>query len=285
MIKKLSVIALLLLNTIAVFSQEEVSFKAVIKPNKVYKTYMKTISSTEIDFTGNAAIIQEITKSGISLPIITDNETFINLELKTDNPNDLGEFRGVLEYKNMVNKMTVNGQTTDQGNPFLGVKIMGTYDSNSRFSLDTIVGNELTDQMRGIIKTTAENLQGAVQFPLKPLKVGDSFDMDIPMNLPIDGIGTISFVIKTNYLLKEVKDSLAHFDIIQSIELETTESNTNMSASGEGVGSLDYDLKENFIVRNDVNLPMEMSVNINEDLSVKVKVESVTEQRVVMIEG
>lgn len=58
-----------------------------------------------------------------------------------------------------------------------------------------------------------------------------------------------------------------------------------MSASGEGVGSLDYDLKENFIVRNDVNLPMEMSVNINEDLSVKVKVESVTEQRVVMIEG
>lgn len=58
-----------------------------------------------------------------------------------------------------------------------------------------------------------------------------------------------------------------------------------MSASGEGVGSLDYDLKENFIVRNDVNLPMEMSVNINENLSVKVKVESVTEQRVVMIEG
>lgn len=96
MIKKLSVVVLLLLNTVAIYAQEEVSFKAVIKPNKVYKTYMKTISSTEIDFIGNAAIIQEITKSGISLPIITDNETFINLELKTDNPNDLGEFKGVV---------------------------------------------------------------------------------------------------------------------------------------------------------------------------------------------
>lgn len=282
MIKKLIVVVLLLLNTVAVLAQEEVLFKAVVKPNKVYKTYMKTISNTEIDFTGNAAIIEEITNSGISLPIITDNEMFIKLELKTENSNNLGAFKGVLEYKNMVNKMTVNGQTTDQGNPFLGVKIMGTYDSNSRFSLDTIVGNQLTDQLRDIIKTTAENMQEAVKFPLNPLKIGDSFDMDIPMSLPIDGIGTISFIIKTNYLLKEIKGNIAHFDIIQSVELETTGSNTNMSASGEGVGTLDYDIKESFIVRNDVNLPMEMSVKINEDLSVKVKVNSVTEQRVVM---
>lgn len=282
MIKKLIVVVLLLLNTVAVFAQEEVLFKAVVKPNKVYKTYMKTISNTEIDFTGNAAIIEEITNRGISLPIITDNEMFIKLELKTENSNNLGAFKGLLEYKNMVNKMTVNGQTTDQGNPFLGVKIMGTYDSNSRFSLDTIVGNQLTDQLRDIIKTTAENMQEAVKFPLNPLKIGDSFDMDIPMSLPIDGIGTISFIIKTNYLLKEIKGNIAHFDIIQSVELETTGSNTNMSASGEGVGTLDYDIKESFIVRNDVNLPMEMSVKINEDLSVKVKVNSVTEQRVVM---
>ena len=285
MIKKLIVVVLLLLNTVAVLAQEEVLFKAVVKPNKVYKTYMKTISNTEIDFTGNAAIIEEITNSGISLPIITDNEMFIKLELKTENSNNLGAFKGVLEYKNMVNKMTVNGQTTDQGNPFLGVKIMGTYDSNSRFSLDTIVGNQLTDQLRDIIKTTAENMQEAVKFPLNPLKIGDSFDMDIPMSLPIDGIGTISFIIKTNYLLKEIKGNIAHFDIIQSVELETTGSKTNMSASGEGVGTLDYDIKENYIVRNDVNLPMEMSVIINEDLSLVVKVKSVTEQRVVMSEG
>ena len=285
MIKKLSVVALLLLNTVAVFAQEEVLFKAVVKPNMVYKTYTKTISNTEIDFMGNAAIIEEITKSGISLPIITDNEMIINLELKTYSSNDLGDYKGVLEYKNMVNKMTVNGQTTDQENPFLGVKIMGTYDVNSRFSLDTIIGNQLTDQLKDILKTTAENMQEAVKFPANPLKIGDSFDMDIPMSLPIDGIGTISFIIKTNYLLKEIKGNLAHFDIIQSIELETTGSNTNMSARGEGVGTLDYDIKENYIVRNDVNLPMEMSVKINEDLSVKVEVNSVTEQRVVMIEG
>ncbi|SFJ40104.1 hypothetical protein [Myroides guanonis] len=285
MIKKLSVVVLLLLNTVAVFAQEEVLFKAVFKPNKVYKTYMKTTSYTETDFTGNAAIIEEITKNGVSLPMISDNEMFINLELKTYSSNDLGEFKGVLEYKNMVNNMTVNGQTTDQGNPFLGVKIMGTYDSNNRFSLDTIVGNQLTDQLRDIMKTTAENMQEAVKFPANPLKIGDSFDMDIPMSIPIDGIGTISFIIRTNYLLKEIKGSLAHFDIVQSIELETTGSKTNMSASGEGVGTLDYDIKENYIVRNDVNLPMEMSIIINEDLSLVVKVKSITEQRVVMSKG
>ena len=69
--------------------------------------------------------------------------------------------------------------------------------------------------MRNVLKTTLENVQQAIKFPEKPMKVGESFNSEIPMTIPMEGMNPISVKINMEYLLTEIKDGKAFFDIKQ----------------------------------------------------------------------
>ena len=281
MIKKITFI-LLILVSITSFAQESVVFKTEFKPNKKYKTQLKTTSYTEIEFIADQEIMDRIKSQGIELPMITESETNMATDIITQNLDENGEFPATMEYGKMISTTTVNGKITTEEKPFSGMKILGKYDVENKFKVDTIIGNKVSQQMRTILKTTLENVQETIKFPKESMKIGDKFNSEIPMSIPMEGMNPISVKIDMEYFLTEIKDGKAFFDIKQTVGLDMSQEQLNVVASGTGTGTSEFDINESYLTKYKSELPMDMTIKVNEKMTMKMKMTTTSEQNVVI---
>ena len=281
MIKNLTFILLILIS-ITSCAQESVIFKTKFKPSKKYKTQVKTTSHTEIEFIADQEIIDRIKSQGIELPMITESETNMATDINTQNLDENGEFSATMEYGKMITTKTISGKTTTEEKPYSGMKILGKYDIENKFKIDTIIGDKVSQQMRNVLKTTLESVQQAIEFPEKPMKVGESFNSEIPMTIPMEGMNPISVKINMEYLLTEIKNGKAFFDIKQTVGLDISQEQLNVVASGTGTGISEFDIKENYLTKYKSKLPMDMTIKVNEKMTMKMKITTTSEQNVVI---
>jgi hypothetical protein len=281
MIKKITFILLILIS-ITSCAQENVVFKTKFKPNKKYKTQLKTTSHTEIEFIADKEIIDRIKSQGIELPMITESETNMSTDIITQNLDKNGEFPATMEYGKIISKTTISGKTTTEEKPYSGMKILGKYDSENKFKVDTIIGDKVSQQMRNILNTTLESVQQTIKFPQKTMKVGDKFNSEIPMTIPMEGMNPISVKINMEYLLTEIKNRKAYFDIKQTLGLDMSQEQLNIIASGTGTGISEFDIEENYLTKYKSELPMNMTIKVNEKMTMKMKMTTTSEQNVVI---
>jgi hypothetical protein len=281
MIKNLTFILLILIS-ITSCAQESVIFKTKFKPSKKYKTQVKTTSHTEIEFIADQEIIDRIKSQGIELPMITESETNMATDINTQNLDENGEFSATMEYGKMITTKTISGKTTTEEKPYSGMKILGKYDIQNKFKIDTIIGDKVSQQMRNVLKTTLESVQQAIEFPEKPMKVGESFNSEIPMTIPMEDMNPISVKINMEYLLTEIKNGKAFFDIKQTVGLDISQEQLNVVASGTGTGISEFDIKENYLTKYKSKLPMDMTIKVNEKMTMKMKITTTSEQNVVI---
>jgi hypothetical protein len=281
MIKNLTIVLLILIS-ITSCAQESVVFKIKFKPNKKYKTQLKTTSHTEIEFIADQEIIDRIKSKGIELPMITESVTNMATDIITQNLDKNGEFPATMEYGKMISLTTISGKTTTEEKPYSGMKILGKYDIENKFKVDTIIGDKVSQQMRNVLKTTLESVQQAIKFPKKPMSVGETFNSEIPMTIPIEGMNPISVKINMEYLLTEIKGEKAFFDIKQTIGLDMNQEQLNVIASGTGTGTSEFDIKENYLTKYKSELPMDMTIKVNEKMTMKLKMITTSEQNVVI---
>lgn len=266
----------------ASWAQESVVFKTKFKPNKKYKTQVKTTSYTEIEFIADQEIMDRLKSQGVELPIITESETNMSTDIITHELDKNGEFTATMEYGKMISNTTINGKTTTEEKPYSGMKILGKYDVDNKFKVDSIIGEKVSQQMRTVLKTTLESVQQAIKFPEKPMKVGETFTSEIPMTIPMEGMNPISVKIDIEYLLTEIKEGKAFFDIKQTVGLDMSQEQLNIIASGTGAGTAQFDIKENFLTKYQSELPMSMTIKINEKMTMKMKSTTTSEQNVVI---
>jgi hypothetical protein len=281
MIKNLTIVLLILIS-ITSCAQESVVFKIKFKPNKKYKTQLKTTSHTEIEFIADQEIIDRIKSKGIELPMITESVTNMATDIITQNLDKNGEFPATMEYGKMISLTTISGKTTTEEKPYSGMKILGKYDIENKFKVDTIIGDKVSQQMRNVLKTTLESVQQAIKFPKKPMTVGETFNSEIPMTIPIEGMNPIFVKINMEYLLTEIKGEKAFFDINQTIGLDMNQEQLNVIASGTGTGTSEFDIKENYLTKYKSELPMDMTIKVNEKMTMKLKMITTSEQNVVI---
>jgi hypothetical protein len=281
MIKKITFILLILIS-ITSCAQENVVFKTKFKPNKKYKTQLKTTSHTEIEFIADKEIIDRIKSQGIELPMITESETNMSTDIITQNLDKNGEFPATMEYGKIISKTTISGKTTTEEKPYSGMKILGKYDSENKFKVDTIIGDKVSQQMRNILNTTLESVQQTIKFPEKTMKVGDKFNSEIPMTIPMEGMNPISVKINMEYLLTKIKNRKAYFDIKQTLGLDMSQEQLNIIASGTGTGISEFDIEENYLTKYKSELPMNMTIKVNEKMTMKMKMTTTSEQNVVI---
>ena len=162
------------------------------------------------------------------------------------------------------------------------MKILGKYDIENKFKVDTIIGDKVSQQMRNVLKTTLESVQQSIKFPEKPIKVGETFNSEIPMKIPMEGMNPISVKINMEYLLTEIKDGKAFFDIKQTVGLDMSQEQLNVIASGTGTGTSEFDIKENYLTKYKSELPMDMTIKVNEKMTMKLKMTTTSEQNVVI---
>lgn len=280
-LKKLTFTLFILISIISC-AQENVIFKTKFKPNKKYKTQVKTISYTEIQFKADKEIIDQLKSQGIDFPMITESETNMSTEIITEKFDKNGELPATMNYGKIISKSLINGKETIEEKPYSGIKILGKYDSENKFKVDSIIGDNVSQQMRNVLVMALENVQQTIKFPERSMKVGDKFNSEIPMSIPMEGMNPITVKIDMEYTLTEIKDGKAFFDIKQTVGLHMGQEQLNVVANGTGTGSSEFDINKNYLTKYKSELPMDMTIKINEMITMKMKMTTTSEQNVVI---
>ncbi len=258
-------------------AQEAIIFKVKFQPEKTYTTTLTTTSNSEITFSSEDPLPESLQQ-----PMKMDGKTKVVTETVTEGKEEDGSFPATIHYRDGQNNMTVNGQNMSQPFPFTGTTIKGRYNTENIFILDTIIGGKATDEMKQTLSSMLETIQKTIQFPDYALKAGDSFETETPMEIPIPGMNPIMIKIKMNYTLKEISGGKALMDFVQQITLDSSQEQFNIEASGEGTGSSVYDIEGQFLSSYQSELPMDLSFQVNDQLSANMKVTTQSETTVTL---
>lgn len=244
--------------------QQKVLLKGIMAPNKVYKTQMANQMEMEMTLNGDSATMAEMAASGVKSPITMQIKQEILSSTKTGTQRPDKKIPLTVTYDKMSTSTTIAGNETSQpGNPFANVEIHGTTMGDGKISVDTITGS-IDDAMKASLRTMVNNLQGGIKFPEKPLAIGESFEQDLPMVVPVSGV-QVKMKIHVKSTLKEIKDNKAFFDMIQDISLDMNleESKGSVSGKGNGTGVMIFDIKNKILDRTDSDIQYQMDVDMS----------------------
>ncbi|PWL28664.1 MAG: hypothetical protein DCO95_15040 [Roseivirga sp. XM-24bin3] len=225
---------------------------------------MLTSSKSEVKFDGPDEILENLKSNGVQNPILIEGSNSVASTIKTLKPSPDGTFKATLTYQQVKGTQTQNGQTTQKDSPLDRMRIEGKYDSNNKFKVDTIIGENVNPALRSTLTSTLENIQEQIKFPDYPLKPGDTFSQTLPMTIPVAGVQNVQVVVKTDYLLKGVENDLATFDITQTVELDMDIEGSTISASGNGTGIAEYRISKEYITKYESDLKMELTMLVNQ---------------------
>ena len=202
---------LLFLFTLFVHSQETYKFESKFHPEKKYTLKITVSSSNKMarnDKVLNKATSTEMIRTPTTGKKISD-----------------GKFPATMEFGDVI--FSENGKQTL--NSLSQTIINGSFTEYNKFVIDTILNSKIDQKTRNILKAAFKNLKPEIDFPEKPLKIGDSFINKIPMNIPIEG-KQINMLMTKTFTLKNVQNNIAEF-ILNEIITMGAES-LEMSASG-----------------------------------------------------
>lgn len=277
MLKKTS-LTLFISTSFFCFTQESVIFDNKVKPKKEYKTLVVSNSYAEIDFLGDEETMRMLKEQGVELPITSESTSNSTTIITTQKSSKNGEIPATFKYGEITAFTTTNGETKREDNPYTGAIIIGRYDLNNKFNVEQVKGENLTEQMKNTLITTLESVQQAIDFPDKPMKVGDTFHSDVPMSIPIEGFNAINMKIKTDYFLKEIVKNTAFFEIEQEIVMDMSQEEISILANGSGSGTAEYNIEQSYLTKYNSTLPMEMSIDMGDGTTMKVKMATTTDQ-------
>ena len=260
-------------------SAKEVIFDSRFQPNLEYITEMESISKSKINFIGPKEKIDNIKASGIDLPMIVEGSTSMKTTIQTFDLLPDSTFKAKMVYGNVRNSQVQNGERTEKDSPISGLIIEGTYNSQNKFKIDTLISDKVDENTRNTLIYTLENVQDKIAFPDYPMTVGDSFEQELPMNIPVAGISNVGIIIKTKYKLKNISGDIATLDINQLIELNMDVEQANVSATGKGTGLSQFDISNKFITKYESDLTIELTMNV-EDLEVNAEINAISTQNV-----
>lgn len=221
------------------YCQQTYSFESKIHPEKEYKLQMDISSINE------TTINNKTTKSE-SISRITRTTT-------TEKANKNGQFPATMNFGEVI----VAGAGKEVLSPMSKTIIIGLLSEDSKFNIDTIINPRLDNQTKNALKSVFKDLKPDIDFPKKPLKIGDSFEHKIPMNIPINGEQIKALITKT-YTLKSVINNTAEFTVSEIISLNME--GLNVTASGDGNGIVEFNIKENQIVKDKLHFTINITI-------------------------
>ena len=243
----------------AACAQDSVRFNIRMSQNKNYIMQTVMVSSSKIDFIAD-----------VETPMKMEQETKLSMVSKIGSALENGDLPARLEYGKIISKTTVNGEQTVAEQPMSDMKILGRYIDGKTLEVDTIMGEQVTGQMRKMLTEMITGIQQRIKFPEDPVKIGESFESEVPLSIPLQGMNPIQIMVYTEYELKDITKGKAFLGLRQTISLNTGIEQVNIEATGSGNGTSEYDLEENYITKYESELPMELSVKVNDGLSMQI---------------
>lgn len=274
--RKLVLVGVLILMSVSIWSQEGFQFEIKVKPNTTYTTQVESSTDGIIDIIADDTILEQMKASGMETPMTMQQQSNITMVSQTSTKNSDGNISATMTYEKVKSDIVVNGKAMNQPSPLDSMQIMGKFNSENKFEVDSIVGSSLNDQLRSTIAQTMETVQKQIDFPEEKIYVGDTFTNEIPMSIPMQGMNPMEIVVNTVYTLKKVENNIAYFDLTQALTLDTEQEAMKMSATGSGTGSCEYSTKAKWLVKYESDLPMNLSLEMNAMMSMKMKMDTQT---------
>jgi len=253
----------LLLSVFKARAQDGILFKIKYMPGYSYQMSSAIKFKINPSLSGDTAIINKIKAQGIQQPINLDIGMDVKSSVNTGKLNANKSFPITFIKGDAEINGTINGTVIPiPAHPSNGSKIYAHSLEDGTYRVDSVSGSTLKDTSTKFISQMINSIQHQVKFPEHPLKVGDSFTQEIPLNLPISA-NSISIKIKVIYKLISVSDGNAYFDMSQDLNMALTIKNVIVNLSGTGSGKMTYNIKNHFPSRyeSELNINLKGSVD------------------------
>jgi hypothetical protein len=270
---KLIVISMFLVS-LSSCSQEGILFKDIFKPNKNYST--KSIKSTvsEIDVEADQETLDKFRNNGYELPMVVQEEINVSANFVTNEMQTNGEFFATVQYGKITFKTSINGKIKEEEKPYSGIKVLGRYNKENEFLVDSIYGVQVSAQTKYQLASEIKSNRMSVQFPEYPLKLNDSFEYKISETTPIQGMNPIRTNIIIKFTLVQIKEGNAYFDITQITNLDSKQEMIKLENDVLGTGKLVYNINEEIITEFITENSIEIIYTLNDKVSMKLKLKS-----------
>lgn len=237
---------------------QKIHFQNVYDPNSKYTTVNETTSKSTVNFQGSEKEIKDLESYGISNPMKVAGTKHATTVIETFNLEEDGRIQANFHIKEY--EITQNAKEVDS--PLENLLIKGSYDSLSHFKIDSIISGKFNQEFKGFIKDQFEELNYEVNFPDRPLSLGESFTDEETAEVPIAGM-TKAKILKTDiYTFRAIDGDIAIFDVQEKMDLNMDVNESNISLESEGNGVLYFNLKEQFIEKNESNSKMSISMKM-----------------------
>lgn len=258
-------LVLILLISLSSCGQETFEFESKVNPEKTYTLSMNMSSTNQVKYSTERTDLKDKISEGNSSTAMTRITTTKKLDGE-------GQFPATITYGEIIT--TKNGNKTE--NPNTGTIVNGFYKEN-RLNVQEVISEQLNDQTKKSIKNALENVKPDIEFPKNPLQIGDSFEHKMPMTIPVEGANPVKINIIKKFTFKNINENIASFDLNQIIQLNTEVEQVNVVASGKGNGTVEFDVSENHIIKNNASFTIELNVKISEELTINSTIGSVSE--------
>lgn len=251
-------------------------FKSSYLPNTTYRITMTNDAKTEMDLLDKN---EGMNHPGMELPTQIDMVVTSTTLVETGTENTHGNIPLELTFEkfNVVQKLNGQEQTNPDKFNLGGLKIFATANQNNKIKIDKIEGREIDDIVKITLPSMIENLTQNIKFPENPVKIGDQFTLEIPMQMPVANMPQFNTKTIMTCKLTKVEKDLAYFDISQKFEM-LQESGFEITGSGEG--KFTYDLTKNFYVeyhsKSKMNLQAKMEI-VNLKSTMNMNISSIAE--------
>jgi len=262
--KKIVTYTLLLFSAIQLKAQQSATFKMKYLPDHKYTTDLTMGMDLNVNMTGNQAIIDKLTAQGITLPLALKLNVNLNGDITSGKKAADNSFPLMINLALGDLSVNIGGNVM---NPLkgknIGVKVYAHDTPDGKIQADSSFVNDKKDTAKTAMNGVLTSMQKQIKFPDHPLKVGESFTQEVPMNLPMTGKMGLSFTkttVKTTYTLVSIAGGKANFDISQTMDLELTVKTAKATLTGDGTGKLVYGIADNYPLSLDDNLKMKLNV-------------------------
>lgn len=178
-----------------------------------------------------------------------------NSNVKTKTANLQKEVPFVMNIQSLPSKMIINGKENDTAIPATNQTFYGAYTSEMKTKIDSIPGKVMDENLKESVIKMVEGIQANIKFPEKPLKIGDTFLQDVPMEIPLGGMSA-KIVCKTTYKLISIANNKANFDLKYVMQMDASGQNMSLDMSGSGDGKFIYDMISSYPVNMVNNMSM-----------------------------
>ncbi len=264
---KLKIIGLFLLTLLlnVTQAQESVKLKVGFKPNKIYHLKIEVISDNYMNYEGDSSLIDQIKQAGVKIPMKV--VTTVNMEetIETGDLRDDNSMKVFMKVEKVDTKSQLNGaENIDTSkNIFKNLELEGIYHPDNKISGIIIKGSNVPENLKNIVMQMLGEIFDKFKFPEKPVKIGESFDQEVPVQIPMANMGAMNIKTINNFLLEKIENGDSYFKVKSHLEITTTDPNLTSDTKGEGDGIFIYNIKDEFYhtYNTDMDVSMKMAAN------------------------